>query len=306
VITVELRQLEHFVAVAEDCHFTRAAKRLRVAQSGLSASIRALERELGASLFLRSTRQVELTAAGRAFLTEARRTLAAAGAAREAVSAVQGLLRGSLVIGTLQCLRVVHLPTVLGRFLNAHPGVEVQLRHGGSTDLLEQVRNGQLDLAFVARPTQPADDLALTPLSTEPLVVACALDHPIAALPRVELGELRGERFVDFQRGWGARDLADEVLAGAGVDRRVALEVSDIHSLLDIVECGLGVALVPQSYSTKTDAAAFVGITGASPKWEIVALSNEPASAAATALLRTVQEAKRLPRLTAAVVAHAQ
>jgi DNA-binding transcriptional LysR family regulator len=97
-------------------------------------------------------------------------------------------------------------------------------------------------------------------------VVACALDHPIAGMGRIELSRLNGERFVDFQRCWGARDLADEVLAGAGVDRRVALEVSDIHSLLDLVECGLGVALVPQSYSAKTDQVAFVGLTGPGPK----------------------------------------
>ena len=101
---MELRQLEYFVAVAEECHFTRAANRLHVAQSGLSASIRLLERELGASLFLRSTRRVELTPAGRALLIEARRALSATDAAKDAVAAVQGLLRGSLAIGSLQCL----------------------------------------------------------------------------------------------------------------------------------------------------------------------------------------------------------
>ena len=300
---MELRQLEYFVAVAKECHFTRAAKRLRIAQSGLSASIRSLERELGASLFLRSTRQVELTAAGRAFLAEARRALSATEAAREAVSAVQGLLRGSLTVGSLQCLRVVHLPTVLAGFVAAHPGVDIQLRHGGSSDLVEQVRNGQLDLAFVGRPRHPTDDLAVTPLTAEPLVVACALDHPFAAAARVDLPLLRGERFVDFQRDWGARDLADEVLAGAGLERRVALEVTDIHSLLDLVACGLGVALVPQYYSAKTDQVAFVPFAGPVPKWEIVAVSNDPASAAGMAFLHQVDEARRYRRLAPARVA---
>src|SRR3954469_4206257 len=98
---MELRQLEYFVTVAEECHFTRAAKRLHVAQSGLSSAIRSLERELGASLFIRSTRRVDLTPAGRALLVEARRALSATDAARDAVAAVQGLMRGSLGGGSV-------------------------------------------------------------------------------------------------------------------------------------------------------------------------------------------------------------
>ncbi|PLW73181.1 LysR family transcriptional regulator, partial [Streptomyces sp. DJ] len=101
---MELRHLEHFVAVSEEQHFTRAAERLHIAQSGLSASVRSLERELGADLFTRTTRQVRLTEAGRALLVEARRTLASAAAAREAVAAVRGLLRGTLAVGTEQCM----------------------------------------------------------------------------------------------------------------------------------------------------------------------------------------------------------
>src|SRR3981081_4237953 len=145
---MELRQLEYFVAVADECHFTRAANRLHVAQSGLSASIRSLERELGASLFLRSTRQVELTQAGRALLVEARRARSATASAKNAVAAVRGLLRGTLGIGSLQCLHVVHLPAVLAGFLASHPGLEIQLRHGGCNDLIEQVRAGRLGLAL--------------------------------------------------------------------------------------------------------------------------------------------------------------
>jgi DNA-binding transcriptional LysR family regulator len=113
---MELRHLEYFVAVAEERHFTRAAERLRVAQSGLSASIRSLERDLNAELFVRHTRRVELADAGRALLTEAHRTLASAAAARDAVAAVRGLLRGSLTVGSEQCLGVIDLPPVLAAF----------------------------------------------------------------------------------------------------------------------------------------------------------------------------------------------
>ncbi|MEV1204335.1 LysR family transcriptional regulator, partial [Microbispora rosea] len=138
---MELRQLRYFVAVAEESHFTRAADRLRIAQSGLSASIRALERELGADLFRRNTRQVRLTPEGRALLVEARRALAASDAARDAVAAVQGLLRGSLSIGSLQCLHAVNLPAVLAGFVESHPGLDIRLRHGGG--VVEAVPTGR-------------------------------------------------------------------------------------------------------------------------------------------------------------------
>uniref|UniRef100_UPI000A96BAE7 LysR family transcriptional regulator n=1 Tax=Streptomyces prasinopilosus TaxID=67344 RepID=UPI000A96BAE7 len=101
---MELRHLQHFVAVAKDRHFTRAAERLLVSQSGLSASIRSLERELRTPLFVRTTRRVTLTEAGRALLVEAERILAQVRAAHEAVAAVQGVLRGTLALGTEQCI----------------------------------------------------------------------------------------------------------------------------------------------------------------------------------------------------------
>ncbi|MEV7968359.1 LysR family transcriptional regulator [Sphaerisporangium sp. NPDC088356] len=293
---MELRQLEYFIAVAEECHFTRAAKRLRVAQSGLSASIRSLERELGAPLFLRSTRQVELTPAGRALLGEARRALSATDAAKDAVAAVQGLLRGSLAIGSLQCLHVVHLPAVLARFVAAHPGLEISLRQGGSGELIEQVRTGRLDLAFVSRPPRCPDDVLVEPLAGEPLVLACAPEHPFAGREQVEPAELRAERFVDFPPDWGTRDLVDNVLTAAGVERRVSLEVTDVHSLLDMVTFGLGVALVPQSFSVKTDRVRFVGLAGVVPAWETVTVTGDPMSAAAAALLDGVRGAGVPPR----------
>jgi DNA-binding transcriptional LysR family regulator len=293
---VELRQLEHFVAVAQECHFTRAAKRLHIAQSGLSASIRSLERELGAPLFLRSTRQVQLTPAGQALLVEALRALAASDAAKDAVAAVQGLLRGSLSIGSLQCLHAVHLPTLLAGFLSAHPGLEIRLRQGGSGELIELVRAGRLDMAFVSRPVRPAQDVVVTALDSEPLVLACALGHRLAALDRVKPAELADEQFVDFPADWGTRDLADRVLAAAGVERRVALEVTDVHSLLDLVAFGLGVALVPRSFSVKTERVRFVDLDGEVAGWETVVVTADPAGAAAAALLREVRTpGARLP-----------
>ena len=289
---MELRQLEHFVAVAQECHFTRAAQRLHIAQSGLSASIRSLEKELGATLFLRSTRQVQLTAAGHALLVEALRALSASNAAKEAVAAVQGLLRGSLSIGSLQCLHSVHLPTLLTGFLAEHPGLEIRLRQGGSDELIEHVRTGRLDIAFVSRPTRDPENVVVSPLDSEPLVLACAPAHPAASKPAAKLQDLMDEQFVDFPPSWSTRDLADRVLTAAGVERRVALEVTDVHSLLDLVACELGVALVPSSYSVKTDRVRFIELDGEVPAWETVSVTADPPSPAAAALLGQVRTGK--------------
>ena len=287
---VELRQLSYFVAVAEECHFTRAAKRLHVAQSGLSASVRALERELGAELFARNTRQVRHTPAGAALLTEARRTLAASDACSAAVAAVQGLLRGTLAIGSLQCLHVVHLPGVLAGFVADHPGLDVELRQGGSGELTSLVAQGKLDVAFVSRPAVHPDEVVVTSLATEPLVLACAPDHPLARAERVVPATLTGERFVDFAPDWGTRDLVDSVVG----PRHVALEVTDVHSLLDLVACGLGVALVPQSFSVKTERVRFIGLAEPTPRWETVTVTANPPSAAAVALVADVRRAAGL------------
>lgn len=288
---MELRQLEYFVAVAEECHFTRAARRMRVAQSGLSASIRALEVELGAPLFVRSTRQVELTQAGRALLVEARRVLGTIDAARDAVAAVQGLLRGTLAVGSIQCLHAVHLPAVLARFHELHPGVELRLRQAGSGELVDLVRAGRLDLAFVTS-GRVGDDLKVSTLSSEPLVLACAPELPFAERESVRLAELSGQAFVDFNPGWGTRDDVDRALATAGVDRRVAVEVNDVHSLLDFVGFGLGVALVPRSFAAKQTRARFVELVDA-PTADTDVVTAPAVSAAASVLLDMVLEAGR-------------
>lgn len=279
---MELRHLEHFLAVAEDRHFTAAASRLRIAQSGLSASIRALERELGAELFRRTTRRVELTDAGRALLGEARRTLAAADAAREAVAAVRGLLRGTLAVGTEQCMGTVDPVGLLSDFRLAHPGVEVRLVQSGSALLVEQVRAGALDVAFVAV-VEPPDGIAFSALSSEPMLLLCRADHRLATASEVALTQLAGQTFVEFHPGWGARQITDAAFAAAGVSRQVAMEVNDVHTLLDLVGRGLGAALVPGPVTRKEQAGGLCAVpVVAAPTWRVgVALpaGREPSPA---------------------------
>ncbi|WP_069169625.1 LysR family transcriptional regulator [Streptomyces griseus] len=293
---MELRQLEHFVAVAGERHFTRAAERLAVSQSGLSASVRALEHELGTPLFSRTTRTVRLTEAGQALLVEAERTLAGARAARDAVDAVRGLLRGTLTLGVEQCVAGVSPARLLAAFHRKHPHMEIRLRQEGTSSLLEGVAGGRLDLAFAATVSPPEWRGELLPLAREEMVVLCGPDHRMAREgPRVAWAALRGEPFIDFHPDWGPRRAADEACAAAGVRRTVALEVNDVHSLLELVHEGLGIAVVPRHFTRKPEAAGLVAVElGAhAPAYESVVVLP-PAGAmspGARALLALVREA---------------
>lgn len=200
---MELRHLQHFVAVAEDQHFTRAAERLMVSQSGLSASIRALERELQTPLFVRTTRRVALTEAGRALLGEAERILTQVRAAHDAVAAVQGVLRGTLSLGAEQCIGGVDVAGLLAAFRRRHPDVEIRLRQAGSEAIADEVAAGRLDLAFAIRTRADSDQLRSVPLSSEPMTALCHPSHPFALADVVTPEELGGEAFVDFHPDWG-------------------------------------------------------------------------------------------------------
>lgn len=243
---MDLKQLDHFVAVANEQNFTRAAERLHIVQSGLSASIRALEQELGAPLFIRTTRRVDLTATGRAFLVEARRVLAAASQARTVVDEMQGLQRGVLSIGMIQGLSpLLDIAGLLGRFRAACPNVEIRLTCGGSETLVEGVRTGELDLAFTQFVGSIGPGVAAWMLACEPLAAICAPGHWLAGRRDVPLSALIQEPFVDLHPDWGSRQLIDASFAEQRLTRRVAFEVNDLCTQLDLVAHGLGIALAP-------------------------------------------------------------
>jgi DNA-binding transcriptional LysR family regulator len=246
---MELRQLEHFIAVSEESSFTRAAQRLHVVQSTLSVSIRALERELGAQLLERTTHRVRLTDAGRALLAEARNALAAVEAARDAVAAVQGGVRGTIHVGIMNSLRLIDLASVLTRYHEERPLVQIvpHTAVGGSAELAGGVLDGTLDLAFTALPAPYPSGLMVRPLASEPLLLACPDDHPFALRQRVALAELHNERFVDFPVGWGTRASVDRAFEQAGLTRETAVEVSDVPTAVELVRAGFGCAFLGQS-----------------------------------------------------------
>jgi DNA-binding transcriptional LysR family regulator len=290
---VELRQLATFVAVAEEGSFTRAADRLHVVQSAVSAGVRNLEKELGAALFDRSTHRVELTDAGRALLPEARATLAAAQAARDAVDEVRGGLRGTVVLGTMQAqgMRAIDLAGMLATFHAEHPGVGVTVRHaGGSTEMAREVRDGRLDLAFVALPGDAPAGVKLIPLACEPIVLAVPAGHRLAGVADVEIPALRDETLVDLPAGWGIRMAVDRSFAAAGVTRAITYEVNDTATMVEFIRTGLAIGMLPRSLVERAADIAFVPIREHTPQFQtaIAVPTNRRLSAATRAMLETI------------------
>ncbi|MFC4911311.1 LysR family transcriptional regulator [Actinomadura gamaensis] len=243
---MELRHLRHFVALAEERNFTRAAERELIVQSGLSASVRALEREVGAELFVRGSRPVRLTAEGGALLPAARRTLEAAEAARQAVQDVRGLLSGHLRIGTYPINpRLLPFPALLAAFARAHPALDVSVRQIPGTVTAAKVAEGELDCALFDQIGPPPPGLRAIPLVSEELRLAVRADHPLAARDEVSLTDLADEPFVETDPAWTTRHRTDRTFAEAGVSRRVICEVADWQILRDLVQAGLGMALAP-------------------------------------------------------------
>ena len=248
---MELRHLRYFVAVAEELHFGRAAERLHTAQPPLSRQIRDLERELDTPLFERGARGVVLTAAGRAFLPEARLTLAQAERAqRTAERAARGEI-GRLRVGFVETVSDSGvLPEVLGFFRLHLPDIGLSLFEMDSLQQAEAFRDGRIDLGILhGAPTDVERWLRAERVYAEPLVAAVPESHPLAARPGASLGDFAGEPFLLFPRHVGP-SMYDDIVArcrAAGFSPRVVQEVAGWHTLAGLVSAGVGVSFVPRS-----------------------------------------------------------
>jgi DNA-binding transcriptional LysR family regulator len=289
---VELRHLATFVAVAEEQGFSRAADRLQVVQSAVSATIRNLEREWGVSLFHRTTHRVELSAEGRELLPAAREALRAAGAVEGAVDELHGGLRGTLRLGIMQTTLsagAISVAAVIAAFRATHPSVTIEVRQGGSASQADAVREGELDLAFVGLPQQSLPGLTLTPLLRAEMRLACHPEHRLAARATVDLTGLDDEPFADMPPEWGIRIANDRAFATAGAERTIAYEINDLATVADFVRQGLAIAILAPVMLAPDPLIAFVPIRHHAPAFiiSLVEPSNRPPSPAARAFAAT-------------------
>ncbi|MGW2960878.1 LysR family transcriptional regulator [Streptomyces sp. NPDC001220] len=283
---MDLQQMRYVLAVAETANFTRAAEQCHIVQSALSHQVARLEKELGARLFERTSRRVRLTPAGEAFLPAARQALEAAERARAEVAAATGEIRGKLTVGSIPTVAAVDLPSVIRDYRRRYPQVRFSLRAGSSEALVEQVREGALDAAFLGVPPgfrpQGVRDREL---GHGQHVAVVAPGHPLATHHEVDLRRLADEVFVDFADGSAARAQSDQAFAAVGLRREVAFEVSGVELMVRMVRHGLGIALLPASFTAELHGLRCVPITDGPIRVERLVWSRFTPSPAASAFL---------------------
>lgn len=252
---MNFRQLQAFLAVAEEGSFTRAARRLGVAQPSLSQQVRALEDRLGGALIERLPRGIRLTPAGKALLPEAQAAVRAVERGRAAARMALGLETGELEVATLLSLTVGILPDAIGRWHARFPDIAIRMIEYTHRSLLEEdVRTGVGDIALGPRPLGWAGPVE--PLGFEELVVVLPPSDPLAGRRRVRLEALADRRWILFQPGHGLTEVVTAACRRAGFQPRVGVRTTQVQAATALAAAGLGPAMVPDNVlSPSLDAA---------------------------------------------------
>ena len=293
------RRLRYFLAVVDDGSVTRAAERLRVAQPSLSQALRAFETELGVELFHRVGRGLRLSAAGEALTGPARQILRAMDDARHAISGVVELETGTLEIAALATLAVDPMATLIGRFRERHPGVQVRVLEPESADGVRAlVRDGACELGAAHLPL-PGDRLASHPLGEQELLFV----FPPQAAPPSErpLGarELAQTPLVVSPPGTSTRILLEQALAAVGVTPQIAVQTAAREAIVPLVLAGAGAALLPAPLAHEAQRRGAVVRSARPPITRTVGLIHRraPLSAAARSFLALATNDVQAPRL---------
>lgn len=297
---MQIRQLEYFLAVANDGSFTAAAERLHVVQSGVSAAIRSLERELGSPLFERTARGVVLSDAGSALVPYAHAVLSDAQAGADAVDEVRRGVQGTVVAGVLPVIGLVDLPPLVAAYHLRYPGVAVQLAVGGTRTLVERLDEGGLDFALLSPVGPIPEDLRLARLGQTPFVAIVPSGHPVAERETPAWEDLAELPFIDSPAGFGNRDLLDHHITQLGLRRRVVIEIPDATAIPRLVERGAGVAIVPRFVADGFEDRLRILPTPTPLHWSLflATADHHPPSHAARLLIRTISAAIEDPGLS--------
>lgn len=295
---MELRHLQHFAAVAETCHFGRAAQRLHIAQPALSHSIRQLEAELGVTLLARTTRAVSLTPAGDFFYRETVRILAGV---EQSVAGVRRIADGRLGlvrIGFTGTAAFDQLPSMARAIKQRLPGIALEV-HGDllTPAQLDGLRTAAIDVA-VLRPPVVGDDIEVRNIKSERLILALPVDHRLAGEPALEVVDVAYDDFVMYADSHSAvNDAVIRTCRAAGFSPRREHEAPGTSVLLALVAAGLGVAMVPESVrALQLDGVVFRDLGGAASIELALAWSRDQPSALVSALIAALEDAEVLPR----------
>ncbi len=299
-INFDLQQLQGFVAVAERGSFRAAAEHINLSSPALSRRIEKLETILGARLFNRTTRDVELTPLGRVFLERARTALDDLESAMLGISDIATHRGGRVTVACVPSAALYFLPTVISSFSLRYPGIRVRVVDGSMNQVLKSVLSGESDFGIGFMSTL-VPEIAFESIHNDPFVLAMLRAHPLARRKSVNWADVEKESLITVARSSGNRQLLDDALSKAGLNPNFAFEVSHIATLLGMVEAGLGLAAVPRMALSATHA-TLVGLPLRKP--QIVrrvglllrhGVSLRPAAEMFHQHLRTALEARKSP-----------
>lgn len=244
---MELRQVRQFVAIADALNFHRAAEALNMSQPPLSISMRKLEHEMGAALFDRQARGVTLTEAGLAALPHARKILGEIEAMGDAVNATSKGMGGRLTVGFVGSAIYALLPKVVPLFRSQRPAVDLRLREATTLEIIRGLESGELDVGVLRTPVFDFGDVALDPLLREEMILLLHRKHPLRRQALIRLEDLSEEAFIGYDRARlpNYRNLCLSACDDAGFQPRIVEEAAHLHTLIALVESGIGIALAP-------------------------------------------------------------
>jgi len=276
---MDLRMLATFLTVAETGSFTRAGERLRVTQSAVSQQVRALEQDLGSTLFARQTRKVTLTQAGSVLLPYARQIVRKVEEARAVVSDFEGMGRGRVSVGSGGAVCHHILPDLVREFSSRFGKIDVQVLSGFSIETLQRTLDGTVDLGILLLPVQESG-LVVTELGRDELVAIAPRDHAWTALERVKAKDFAGQPLVVYDRRSQTFRLLERFVLEAGVFPSIAMEISDLEAVKKMVAAGLGVSLVARWAVRKEELAGDLVVRPLGPRglyrtWGLVRRAND-------------------------------
>lgn len=265
---IELRQLRYFLAVAEELNFTRAAERMGIAQPPLSQQILNLEQQLKVKLLIRGNRQVSLTPEGEAFILHARRIINNTQMAAEQLVAIRDGEEGSLEIGAVFSSLYTIIPTLLETFVERYPKVKFHLQELTVGQQLSALREDRIDVGILRGPVA-YEEIETATIFEEPFVTVMSRKHSLAKENALDIQQIMREPLISLAAtsSLNYRRQMFGALSNHMADLRIAHEVSDTHTLLGLVAAGMGISLVPASFSSIfTDQLVYRPLIGSTPK----------------------------------------
>ncbi|MDK1388846.1 LysR family transcriptional regulator [Sinorhizobium sp. 8-89] len=244
---MELRQLNYFVAVAEELHFGRAAARVHIAQPALSNQVQALEKELGVQLFTRTTRRVALTRAGEVFYDRCIRILSEVDLSAEVARSVAGKRVKTIKIGTVYPATIGVLPAFLARIARKYPEIQLHIASGSTSDIVRNLENGQINLGFI-RPVENIGSLRFFSIAHERYLLAVEKTSPLAVQSEIGIEDLRDQKIISFSRSnlsYTERYFAS-VFEEHDLTKNIVYTCDDTFSLVSLVSAGLGIGFAPE------------------------------------------------------------